>query len=235
VVVEDTAGELWAYRPCIEFYDVRTTRGQSHYARVGTWSGCSPKDMQPISVVQLEDGILHQASGPPLYQLVQTDANTFWDYMWQWAGDWMWENIYTPYGIDAVEKAIASGSAVYVTDGSYSRKIRSDIDGAGWVVYCKAQKKIVLKGSFYEWCIKAGSYRGELVGLLAVHLLVKGVEEFYNLGDGLQGLVGCDNLGGLNKSKERRRKIRSGAKHADVLRALRRAHDGMKGTLTYQR
>lgn len=146
----------------------------------------------------------------------------------------MWENVYTPYGIDAVVEAVASGSAVYVTDGSYSRKIRADIDGAGWVVFCKTRKKIVLKGSFYEWCVKAGSYRGELVGLLAAHLLVKGIEEFYDLVDGPRGLMACDNLGGLNKSKERRRKIRSGAKHADVLRALRRAHDGMRGSLDYK-
>jgi hypothetical protein len=47
-------------------------------------------------------------------------------------------------------------------------------------------------------------------------------------------LVGCDNLGGLNKSKEKRRKIPSSAKHADVLRSLRRVHTLLKGTIKYE-
>ena len=49
-------------------------------------------------------------------------------------------------------ESVATGSAVYVTDGLNSRKIQTDIDGTGWVIYCKTWKKIVLKGSFYEWC-----------------------------------------------------------------------------------
>jgi hypothetical protein len=108
------------------------------------------------------------------------------------------------------------------------------VDGAGWVVYCKKRKKIVLKGSFYEWNGTAGSYRGELVGLLSVHLLILAVEQFYDLPEGQRGLVACDNLGGLNKSKERRRKIPSSAKHADVLRVLRRVHAQLRGSLEYK-
>ena len=114
-------------------------------------------------------------------------------------------------------EAVAGGSAVYVTDGSYSRIIHSDIDGAGWVVFCKTKKKVVLKGSYYEWCNRAGSYRGELMGLLAVHVFIMAVEQFRDLPLGARGLVACDNLGGLKKSKERRCKIPAGAKHADVL------------------
>jgi hypothetical protein len=121
-----------------------------------------------------------------------------------------------------VVEAIDSGSAVYVTDGSYSRKIRSEIDGAGYMIYCIRWKKVVLKSSFYELCEKAGSYHGELLGLLAVHLHILAIEQFYGLEPGPRGLVRCNNLGGLNKLKEKRRKIPSSAKHADVLRSLRR-------------
>ena len=77
----------------------------------------------------------------------------------------------------------------------------SEIDGASWMVYCKSRRKVVFKGSFYEWCATAGSYRGELLGLLVVHLLVMAVEIFYDLRVGSRGLVACDNLGGLNKSR----------------------------------
>jgi hypothetical protein len=130
--------------------------------------------------------------------------------------------------------AIASGSAVLVTDGSYSLKIWSDIDGASWMIYCRTRRKVVFKGSFYEWCGNAGSYRGELLGLLAVHVIVLAVERFYNLPSGPCGLVACDNLGGLNKSREGRKKIPLGAKHADILQCLHRVHAALKGTLQYE-
>jgi hypothetical protein len=49
----------------------------------------------------------------------------FWSFVRSWRGEWLWDHIYTPLGIDAMVDAIARGSAVLVTDGSYSRKIRS--------------------------------------------------------------------------------------------------------------
>lgn len=93
---------------------------------------------------------------------------------------------------------------------------------------------MVFKGSFYAWCGNAGSYRGELLGLLAVHLVVLTVEKIYDLPAGARGLVACDNLGGLNKSRKRRKKIPSGAKHADILCCLRCVHAARRGTLQYK-
>jgi hypothetical protein len=92
----------------------------------------------------------------------------------------------------------------------------------------------MFKGSFCEVNAAAGSYRGELLGLLVIHVFVLTVCEFYGCNEGSRGLVACDNLGGLNKSKERRKKIPSGAKHADILRSLRRVHARLKGKLQYQ-
>lgn len=234
VVVERSGKELWAYRPCIESYDSRSTRSMRRYARVGNWTRTEVTDLEPASVQHAGDEIILQVCGPRLYRTRVDTEESFWNFVKQWGGEWMWESIYTPHGLDAVVEAVVEGSAVYVTDGSYSRKIRSDVDGAGWVVYCKKRKKIVLKGSFYEWNGTAGSYRGELVGLLSVHLLTLAVEQFYDLPEGQRGLVACDNLGGLNKSKERRRKIPSSAKHADVLRVLRRVHAQLRGSLEYK-
>jgi hypothetical protein len=79
-----------------------------------------------------------------------------------------------------------------------------------------------------------GSYRGELLGLQAVHLLILAIEGFYALEAGPPGLVGCDNLDGLNKSKEKRCKIPSSAKHANVLQSFHRVHAALKGTLKFE-
>lgn len=234
VVAEQDGDRLWAYRPSGESFKYRQTRSTRKYTRVGDWTRSGIDALVPVSVQVEDDGILLGVSGPKLYKEEVTEENSFWEYVKQWGGEWMWENIHNPLGLEAAVEAATHGTAVYVTDGSYSRNIRSDIDGAGWVIYCKARKKIVLEGSFYEWCDRAGSYRGELVGLLSVHLFVMAVEQFYDLPEGPRGLLGCDNLGGLRKSRERRRKIPSGAKHADVLRVLSRIHAKLRGKLDYE-
>jgi hypothetical protein len=130
----------------------------------------------PTTVKIIENCVQQLSPGWPLRHTANREPEEFWAYLKSWDSKWLWNHIYTPFGLDAVVKAIDSGSAVYVTDGSYSRKIRSEIDGAGYMIYCKRRKKVVLNGSFYEVCKKAGSYRGELLGLLAVHLHILAIE-----------------------------------------------------------
>ena len=82
-----------------------------------------------------------------------------------------------------------------------------------------------------ERCSKAGSYRGELLGLFAIHLWLAAVEEFYRLEEGPRGLFACDNLGALNKAQLRRKKIKARAKHSDILilRVMRSLHNRHRG------
>ena len=136
--------------------------------------------------------------------------------------------------IDAVVEAFANGTAILVTDGSYKRKVRSDLCGAGWLIYCTDRQSPLLEGSFYDICNKARSYRGELLGLLALHVFTRKLESFYGFEEGHKAVIACDNLGGLNKSKERRKKIPPSAKNADILRSLRKLHAQTQAKLTYQ-
>jgi hypothetical protein len=118
---------------------------------------------------------------------------------------------------------------VFVTDGSYNRGIRRDIDGARWLIFCKTRKSIILRGSFYERNAKAGSYRAELLGLLAIHTFLLAIETFCDLPAAHRGLVVCDNF-----AKEKRKKIPACAKHLDIRRCLRKAHTKLSGTLAYK-
>jgi hypothetical protein len=78
----------------------------------------------------------------------------------------------------------------------------------------------MLGGWFYERSSKAGSYRGELLGLVAIHLLTAFASEYYAT-DKCSGNVYCDNKGALGQASKNRQRVRTGAKHADLLRALR--------------
>jgi hypothetical protein len=62
------------------------------------------------------------------------------------------------------------GSAVMVTDGSYNKSLAPHISGTGWIIACRQHWKM-LGGWFYECSKKAGSYRGKLLGSVAVYLL----------------------------------------------------------------
>ena len=234
MLVQQVGNVFWAYLPCAEVIE-QHTRGTQKYARVGRWGGTSLIGLLPTSVRLCQDYVLHLNPGNPgLTRPVATSDTDFWSSVRSFGGEWLWEHTHTPLGIDALVDAIADGSAILVTDGSYFRNVRPDVDGAGWLVYCKIRRKIVFEGSCFEQNAQAGSYRGELLGLLAMHVLILAVEKFYGLTSGPRGLVACDNLGGLNKSKERRKKIPSSAKHADILRSLRRAHSMIQGSVEYK-
>ena len=108
-----------------------------------------------------------------------------------------------------VLQATNNGSGICCTDGSYTITIAPHISRAGWVFYCTVQCK-KLQGSFYEFSTRAGSYRGELLGLLAIHIRMAAFEEYFKL-EGSSAKICCDNQGVLYKSKELRRRIPTGS------------------------
>eukprot|EP00956_Cyclotella_meneghiniana_P010918 scaffold15270_cov101-Cyclotella_meneghiniana.AAC.2 len=213
----------WFYDPVSDTITRRLEDRQDLY--------CLCPDDGPSTRQAIDAGetIQRLAAGPPLAVTASECQESFFEFLRTWKGEWMWEDLHMPLGLDAVVSSIRNGSAIYVTDGSYMRTLDPLIDGAGWLIYCRTARRIVLKGSMAERNSNAGSYRGELLGLLAIHLWVAAVEEFYRLEEGPRGLIACDNLGALNKAQLRRKKIRAGAKHSDILRVLRRLHNRRRG------
>lgn len=83
---------------------------------------------------------------------------------------------------------------------------------------CTTQRKL-LGGWFYERSNKAGSYRGELLGAVAIHLLTSFGAEFFSFPTCHDDVL-CDNMGALNQASITCHRVRVGAKYADVLRSL---------------
>ena len=80
--------------------------------------------------------------------------------------------------------------------------------------------KKMLRVSFFERSRSASSYRGELLGLVAIHLLLLAMCQFYEISV-TRPKVCCDNIGALKQARNRRRRIKTGASQADILRVLR--------------
>ena len=211
------------------------TRGSMHYTLHTVQPVPEGAPGIPIAVREIDTStILRLASGPSLPVPTPVEDAGFWNFLRSWRGAWMWDNVHLPFGLDAVVDAVTNGTAVYVADGSYMRKLASDVDGAGWLIYCRRRRQIILKGSMAERNSMAGSYRGELLGLLAIHVWVTALEEYYGLPAGNRGTVACDNLGALNRCQKRRKKISPRSKHADILRVFRTLFRRSTGHFTYQ-
>ena len=119
-----------------------------------------------------------------------------------------------------------------MTDGSYDRNRAPNISGAGWVICCLSTKKI-FRASFFEVSPDASSYRGELLGLLALHVFISAIVAFYEL-DEVHAKVCCDNIAALRQSSRRRSRVKTGSSQADILRVLRTIKSNHKLQLTYE-
>ena len=102
--------------------------------------------------------------------------NTFYQHLLSYGGEWFWDDLHTPDGIEWIPAAMSRGTLTCVTDGSYIRHLSPNTSGAGWIAQDKRTGTKV-KGSLTEWLGSAGSYRGEILGMLAVGVFLLAVKE----------------------------------------------------------
>ncbi len=92
-----------------------------------------------------------------------------WDYVSDKELDPLW-----------LKEALEKWTAILATDGSYSRTRGAHISGAGWVIACQKTQK-VLKGLFFKKSRDPSPYRGELLGLVALHLIILHIRKYYHM------------------------------------------------------
>ena len=131
----------------------------------------------------------------------------------------MWDDLSVDNNsFDWIAEALQNGTAIVVADGSYHWDRAPLISGTGWILYCFRTKRQIT-GPFYEKSNVASSYRRELLGLHALHVLLHAIESYYELGKS-PVLIWCDNKGDLSASKRHHKQVPTGKKHSDILRAL---------------
>jgi hypothetical protein len=99
---------------------------------------------------------------------------TFVDILKSWGNTWLWEHMTVHGGFEWLEHAILEGLLVVVTDGSYKRELYPHLCSAAFVLECSSGRGRVY-GSFLELLLVANAYRGELLGLMAIHLILLSV------------------------------------------------------------
>ena len=88
-----------------------------------------------------------------------------------WGNTWMWDNLAIMGDLEWIAALIADNSCVTVTDGSCMKDLYLYLNSAAFVLECsKGRGRLV--GSFEENTPNAGSYRSQLLGLMAIHLIL---------------------------------------------------------------
>jgi hypothetical protein len=101
---------------------------------------------------------------------------TFMKVLNSWGNTWLWKHMTITGRVTLVEESIADGMLLAVTDGSYIRELFPNVCSAAFVLECsKGQGRIF--GAFTEASCVVNAYRGELLGLMAIHLIILSVNK----------------------------------------------------------
>jgi hypothetical protein len=143
----------------------------------------------------------------------------FWEVMQEWGCDWLWKDLQLVGPMEWLADAIAEGSCIGAMDGSYMQTLREDICSVAFF-FESSDRSCKLVGAFAELSIVANAYRGELLGLMALHLILLAVNE---VNPGLKGEITLhsDCLGAISRIEDLPPgKIPSACKHADILKNI---------------
>ena len=144
---------------------------------------------------------------------------TFMDVLLSWGNTWLWENITLVGGHDWINKAILDGSLLAVTDGSFIREQYPNLCSAAFVLEDRKGRGRMI-GSFSESSRVANAYRGELLGIMAIHLILLSVDDLHG-GSGGSVEVISDCLGALRRVADLPPyRIPSRCKHSDILKNI---------------
>jgi hypothetical protein len=169
--------------------------------------------------------LLRPLAPPPI------PPENFIEVLEKWGHTWIWKEmkitnacgkglrLSSPDDFIWICHAIAERTLVCVTDGSYIKQLCPLLCSAAVILECsQGRGRLIL--SFPKRSKNANAYRGELLGLMCIHLLLLS----FNLSwPGLKGSVDIysDCLGALNKVKNLPpHRIPSKYKHSDILKTI---------------
>ena len=152
------------------------------------------------------------------YEHAENDRS-FLDILNSYGGEWMWKDLHMNEDSSWVAECLENNTLVCVTDGLYQKELAPELCSAGWILYCRKSEKCIA-GTLVEKSKYASSYRGELLGLLAIRLFLLAVEEYHGVATDGSGLV-CDNKAALYTFSKESKRVPAGQANTDIQRVLR--------------
>eukprot|EP00956_Cyclotella_meneghiniana_P010074 scaffold13929_cov79-Cyclotella_meneghiniana.AAC.4 len=161
----------------------------------------------------------------------EVEPETFLEVLKDWGCLWLWKELKISNSSGSgtssrledngewIRQAISDGTLMGVTDGSYIRELCPHLCSAALILECQSGGgRLVL--TLGEHCLQANAYRGELLGLMALHLLLLSFNKTWpDLGGKVD--IYSDCLGALHKVEHLPPgKIPSKCRHSDILKNI---------------
>jgi hypothetical protein len=127
------------------------------------------------SINEIGAGVLSitsTAQQPPAKQV----PPSFWAVINTWGYKYMWEQLHIVGNNKWIEGALEDNCCIVVTDGLHLRELYPQLNLAAFGFKCPRGSGRLM-GSFVESTPAACSYRRELVGLMAIHLILLKINE----------------------------------------------------------
>ncbi len=136
-----------------------------------------------------------------------------------WGNIWLREHMSVSGGVAWLDKSISKGTLVAVTDGSYSRELFPNLCSVAFVLECSKRRGRVA-GLFSKALLVANAYRGELLGLMAIDLILLSVNRIHpTLAESIEIVLDC--LGALKwVTYLPPYRIPSQCHHSDILKTI---------------
>ena len=137
----------------------------------------------------------------------------------EWGHGWMWKSLRLQGSDGWLTQAIQRGTLRAVTDGSYIRELHPELCSAAFVLECSEGSGRML-GSFPELSKDANAYRGELLGLLAIHLILAAINKLHPDLDGSVSIY-SDCLGAIGRvTSLPASRLPNNTRHSDILKII---------------
>jgi hypothetical protein len=144
---------------------------------------------------------------------------TFWDVLISWGHTWMWDNMQIVGDTTWINDAIRANTGIAVADGSYIRELTTEACATAFF-FENADRSCKLVGAFPERSETANAYRGELLGLMAIHLILLAVNKVSpDLTGSITVYSDCERAIGSIESLPSL-KIPAKYKHSDILKNI---------------
>jgi hypothetical protein len=147
----------------------------------------------------------------------------------------MWEGIdagtYSKDNLTWIAEGMTNGTLIWMTDRSYDRKKAAYLSGVRWIIFC-SQTGMHISRNFWEQSLTGSSFRAEMLGLCALHLLARAISEYYELYRWTSTLC-CNNKRALLLSSRHRGRIRPSTKCADIRQSFRATKQTYNRGFTY--
>jgi hypothetical protein len=94
----------------------------------------------------------------------------------KWSCTWLWDDFKWEGDANWLRESIWNDQCIVVADGSYMPQLQTDLCSTAFFFECTVGRGRLL-GSFADFLTALNAYRGKLLGLMAVYLILLGINE----------------------------------------------------------